>query len=226
LAGKYSHVFNLVVERFAYIRQFAPMVVQFLEFHSEEGAATKLVEAIQLLHELNKENKRKLPEDVSLGFIPATLRPLVEKEEQVSRRAWECALLTVIRDELRAGNLYVAQSKRFGRFDDFFMENDKWIAQREHFFLRAGLPVKAEEVPDFLTRRLNQAYDRFLEQLPKNTYASIKEDGWQLSIDPAEKLDTETKQRLELLQEWLADNLRNIKLPELLIEVDNELNFT
>jgi TnpA family transposase len=226
LTGKYSHVFNLVVQRFSYLRQFAPMVLQHLDFRSEEGTPTKVVEAIQLLHELNEENKRKLPEDVPLGFIPTTLRPLVEPEGQVSRRAWECALLTVIRDELRAGNLYVAQSKRFGRFDNFFMETKMWEAQRERFFQRAGLPVKAEEVPDFLTRRLNQAYDLFLERLPKNTYASIKEDGWQLSVDPAEKLDTVGKQRLELLQEWLAENLRNIKLPELLIEVDNELNFT
>jgi len=34
------------------------------------------------------------------------------------------------------------------------------------------------------------------------------------------------EQKLTDLQEWLADNLRVIKLPDLLIEVDNELHYT
>lgn len=36
----------------------------------------------------------------------------------------------------------------------------------------------------------------------------------------------ETKKRLDTLENWLSDNLRQIKLPELLTEVDNELHFT
>jgi hypothetical protein len=47
-----------------------------------------------------------------------------------------------------------------------------------------------------------------------------------LSADPAEKLDEEAKQRLETLKAWLAGHLRESKLPELLIDVDNELHFT
>ena len=93
-------------------------------------------------------------------------------------------------------------------------------------FKRAGLPVKAEEVPDYLTGRLNQAYDDFLELLPKNSYATVNEKGWQLSIDPSDKLDEAGKQKLEKLKTWLADNMRPIKLPALLIEVDNELHLT
>lgn len=39
-------------------------------------------------------------------------------------------------------------------------------------------------------------------------------------------MDEETKQRLETLKAWIAGHLRGSKLPELLIEVDNELHFT
>lgn len=226
LTGKYSHVFNLVLQRYAYLRQFAPTLFRHLEFHAEEGAQSGLVEAIQLLRDLNRENKRKLPGDMPLDFIPRRLRHLVEKDGEISKPAWECALLTAVRDELRAGNVYVAQSKRFGRFDDFFMTDSKWETQRESFFQRAGLPVKAEEVAGYLTSHLNTAYDRFLETLPKNSYASVVEHGWQLSVDPAEKLDTAGMHRLQTLQSWFSEQLRDIKLPELLIEVDNELHFT
>jgi TnpA family transposase len=226
LTGKYSHVFNLVVERFSYIRQFAPTLLEQLDFRLEEGVQSTLVDAVKLLRQLNEDNKRKLPDDVPLGFIPKKLRSLVEKNGEVSKQAWECALLTVIRDEIKAGNIYVQRSQRFGRFDDFFMADDKWEKQRENFFNRAGLPVNAEDVPDYLTVRLNQAYDDFLELLPKNSYATVSENGWQLSVDSSDKLDEAGKQKLEKLNAWLAENMRTIRLPALLIEVDNELHVT
>jgi TnpA family transposase len=226
LDGKYSHVFNLVVQRFYYLRQFSPTLLESLAFRQEEGAAAALIEAIQLLQEMNEDGKRKLPEEAPLGFIPRKLRPLVEQEGEVSKHAWECALLLAIRDEIRAGNIYVRHSKRFGRFDDFFISDSRWKTQREAFFQRAGLPVAAADVPDHLTERLNNAFDRFLEGLPENSYASVNDDGWQLSVDSAIPLDGAGKVRLEALKEWLAASLRDVKLPELLIEVDNDLHFT
>lgn len=135
-------------------------------------------------------------------------------------------LLTAIQDEIRVGNIFVEESKRFGRFNGFFVANTHWATLREGFFRRAGLPVHAEEVPAYFTARLDQAYDRFLTLLPENTYASVNEEGWQLSVDPGEKLDEASEQRLAALKTWLAGQMREIKLPELLIEVDNELHFT
>jgi hypothetical protein len=37
--------------------------------------------------------------------------------------AWECVLLTAIRDEIKAGNLSVMQNKRFGRFAIFLFQS-------------------------------------------------------------------------------------------------------
>jgi hypothetical protein len=107
-----------------------------------------------------------------------------------------------------------------------FIPDAQWATMRAGFFARAGLPTQAEDVPAYLTGRLNQAYDRFLTLLPDNTYARVNENHWQLSADPGEKLDEEGAQRLEVLKGWMAQHLREIKLPALLIEVDNELHFT
>jgi len=54
----------------------------------------------------------------------------------------------------------------------------------------------------------------------------VDEDGWHLSVDSVEQLDSESKKRLESLKSWLSDHMREIKLPELLIDVDNELKIT
>ncbi|MDV7390648.1 hypothetical protein RZS08_04805, partial [Arthrospira platensis SPKY1] len=102
--------FNLVVQRYSYLRQFAPTLLEHLDLKLEEGTQSNIVQAILLLREMNQENKRKLPEDAPLDFIPKSLRSLVEKDGEVSKSAWECALLTAVRDEIRAGNLYAARS--------------------------------------------------------------------------------------------------------------------
>jgi len=226
LTGKYSHVFNLVVQRFSYLRRFAPTFLQHLEFRLEDGVQSSITEGVRLLQEMNAENKRKLPEDAPLDFIPKKLQPLVQRNGEINKRAWECALLSAVRDEIKAGNIYVGQSNRFGRFDNFFIADESWEAQRESFFKRAGLPVNADHVAEFLSARLNQTFDGFLKSLPDNVYTNVSETGWQLSIDPAEKLDAAGQQHLKGLKAWLVENMRQIKLPELLIDVDNELAYT
>ena len=159
-------------------------------------------------------------------FSPKKLLSLIENNGKVEKSAWECALLTAIRDEIKSGNLSIKLSKRFGRFDDFFIPEEKWHEMREAFFRRAALPSNPNEVETYLKDRLNRAFDQFLEKLPDNAYASIGEDGWHLSADMTDKLGGKVESQLNSLEEWLSRNMRVIKLPELLIEVNNELKIS
>lgn len=61
---------------------------------------------------------------------------------------------------------------------------------------------------------------------PDNKYAQIENNQWRLSIDPAETLSQKELLALEALKSWLSSRIRAIKLPQLLIEVDNDLQFT
>jgi hypothetical protein len=54
----------------------------------------------------------------------------------------------------------------------------------------------------------------------------VDEDGWHLSTDAAEKLGAEAQAGLERPKGWLARRMRTTRLPDLLIEVDNDLRFT
>jgi Tn3 transposase DDE domain/Squalene-hopene cyclase N-terminal domain len=54
----------------------------------------------------------------------------------------------------------------------------------------------------------------------------VDKDGWSLSAELTEKLDQEEQDRLAHLKSWLAKHMRRVKLPDLLIEVDNRLGFT
>lgn len=226
LSGKFSHLFNLVVERFNYLRQFSPALVAHIHFEAKGERATSLLEAINVLHELNQQQKRKLPDEVPTAFIPKKLHALIQPNGVLNKQAWECALLTSIRDEIKVGNLTVKGSKRFGNFDNFFMPYTQWEKERTLFFARAGLPINAKEAKIYLTQRLNKAFDKFFVTEQENRYARIEAGHWILSVDAADTLSSEEEKALATLKSWLKKHMRQIKLPQLLIEVDNELHFT
>ena len=226
LTGKFSHLFHLVVDRFSYLRQFSPALIAHLKFEAKGERAIHLLKAIELLHELNQQQRRKLPDDAPIDFIPKKLIPLVKPKGILDKSAWECALLTSIRDEIKVGNLTVKDSKRFGNFDNFFMPYTQWQKERTDFFKRSELPVNPTEAKVYLTERLNQAFDKFLVTEQQNTYAKVENGKWVLSVDLAESLSETEEKSLDALNAWIKKHMRLIKLPQLMIEVDNDLNFT
>ncbi len=226
LTGKFSHIFYLVINRFSYLRQFTPAMLDHLQFEKESEHSEDLIKAIDILREMNQDNKRKLPDDIQINFMPAKLQSIVAPRGDVDKHAWECALFTCLRDNIRAGNISVKGSKRYGHFSDFFIPDDEWKTIRSDFFKRAKLPEKPEDVAAYLKDRLNLAYDNFLLKQPDNKYAHVENDKWVLSVDPAESLSKEETGALETLKSWLSTHMRSIKLPQLLIEVDNDLHYT
>jgi TnpA family transposase len=227
VTGQKSDVFHGLVRRFSHLRQFSPVLLRVLEFIPDAGDdEIPCLEAIRVLKEMNADLKRKLPEDAPTDFIPKRLLPLVVTDGKPDRKAWECALLLKLQDDLRSGNLSVRHGKRFGRFEDYFLPKERWEPLRKSFFQRSGLPADPKNVRDHLTKRLNTAYDLFLKTAPDNTYATVDEKGWHLSTDAAETLDATAQTRLSDLKRWLTKNMRTIRLPDLLIEVDNDLRFS
>jgi TnpA family transposase len=227
VTGTKSDVFHGLVRRFSHLRQFSPVLLRALEFFPDSGdGEVPCLEALRVLKEMNTDLKRKLPEDAPADFIPKRLWPLVVTDGKLDRKAWECALLLKLQEDLRSGNLSVKHGKRFGRFEDYFLPKERWETLRKSFFQRSGLPADPKDVRDHLTKRLNTAYDLFLKTAPDNTYATVDQDGWHLSTDAAETLDAAAQTRLGNLRKWLTKQMRTIRLPDLLIEVDNDLRFT
>jgi TnpA family transposase/predicted transcriptional regulator len=227
VTGARSDVFHGLVRRFAHLRQYAPILLRTLEFFPDAGDGdVPCLEALRVLKEMNADSRRKLPDDAPTDFIPRRLLPLVVTDGKPDRKAWECALLLKLKDDLRSGNLSVKHGKRFGRFEDYFLPGERWEPLRQPFFRRSGLPADPGDVPGYLTKRLDAAYDLFLATAPANSYATADEDGWHLSTDATEAPDAEAQARLGELRRWLAEHMRTVRLPDLLIEVDNDLRFT
>ena len=226
-----TDVFPRVADRFGYFRQFSPRLLEHLRLETESAIrspeAVALLESVELLRGMNSAGKRRLPDDAPTEFIPKNKRPFVESERGVDRAAYECAVLTALRDKIRRGNVTVQGSKRFGKLDDLFMPSTSWQQEHQGFFERADLPEVPDDGATFVRELVGNAYDHFLSMLPNNTYVRVPEGGtWRFGADSGEPTTPDRKERLRRFSTGLENRMRKIRLPDLLIQVDNEVHFT
>jgi TnpA family transposase len=226
LTGDTSAVFPLVMKRYSYLRQFAPTLLAHLPVDLEPTGSPALLDALTMLRDLNTTGRRTLPEELPVACLPKRLRAFVGTNGTRNRRAYECAVLTALRDEIKRGNVWIRGSTRFGKLDDFFLPDALWTARRQEFFRKAGLPASPADAAAWLTTRLNAAYDRFLTALPASTSVTVDKEGWRLSTDPAEALSPADEAGVAALRTWLRTKATTIRLPELLLAVDNDLDWT
>ena len=101
-----------------------------------------------------------------------------------------------------------------------------WKNYMTEFFHNNKLPSNARNAEAFLTNYLGQAYDTYFIGEKGNKHARIVDGKWELKRDPGEQLTKKQQESLTFLKNLIKSNLRSIKLPDLLVEVDNKLQFT
>ena len=219
--------FEETVERHSALSRFAAPFLSRMSFLDEhdEGASPTL-KAVRMYRELRTSGRRTLPSDAPVDFAPKALEPLIRRDGAIDRRCWESALFLKVRDEIRAGNLAIDGAKNFGRFESFFLPERQWQQSSEAFWARTGFPADPGPAAQQLKTRLSAAFDRFLEDAPRNRQVSFDDDGWRLKTDRAAQLDPEHSASLVELRRWLDAHRRPIRLADLLIEVENDLRFS
>lgn len=228
LKGKNSQIFNAFTDKYSYFRQFTPKLFSLLALQPEsKNTTSSTLKALDILNEMNEDNKRTLPKNVPIDFIPKPLKKLVVSgKNNIDRHAWECALYLKVRDEIKQGNINASESKRFSSIKSFFIGQDAMKPLSDAFFKRSHFPKDRSQVREYFTERLANAYQEYFKREPDNDYAKVVNGKWIVGTDPAEVLPPEKKKELDSMKTWLSKRMRPIKLPELLIEVDNDIHYT
>lgn len=227
LKGKKIQIFNVFTNKYAYFRQFTPRLFALLDLQSEsKSTKSSALHALEVLKQVNASNKRVLPENAPLEFIAKPLKKAIISNGVIDRHAWECALYLKVRDEIKQGNINAAQSKRYSSIRSFYIANEDMQRIAPEFFMRTPFPKEPEQVAEYFTNRLRNAYLNYFNREADNDYAKVENGKWVLSSDPAHTLAPEKKKKLDEMKSWLNKRMRPIKLPELLIETDNDIHFT
>ena len=118
LHGKYANFRR-------YFRSFVD-----LPFAAEAGSEA-LVNNLEILRQLNREELKALPPDVDVFFVPVAWRGSLQSSEPRRRRTWEISLALGLKDTLRSGDVFLPDSRRHVSFWNLCYDEPAWQQMRE-----------------------------------------------------------------------------------------------
>lgn len=212
----YNH-FDFLDRHYGHLRSFLPKVLAALPL-TGTLAARPVLEAIELLRELDSTGRRKLPPNAPLGFVPDTWRKAVMPGAgEVDRHMWEQCLAEQVRRHIRSSDVHVIGSRHHRDWMTYLHSPRAWEARRETWFAGWHAPTDPDEYLDAAAAKLDETLRRVADELGDNPFARITDGRLELSRDakvdiPASALALRAK---------IVDLLPRVKLPDLLVEVDS-----
>jgi TnpA family transposase len=210
--------------RYSGPRRYLPAFLE-LPFQAERGSEP-LLAAIELARELNRDHTRNLPPDIPDDFVPPGWRVSLyrdkEKTGRADRRLWELALAVAMRDALRAGGLYLPESRHHVSFPNLIYSQQRWTEDRTAAYAQLNLFQEEDAVIAGLRREFEEVARVASRSMNKNSFASIVDGRLKLHVRDALPISVEVK----TLRALVEASLRRVRIEDLLREVDRETQFT
>jgi TnpA family transposase len=228
-----DNYFDFLADRYSYLRQFVPPFLAAFAFQSGQSDDPLLV-ALALLRQLNATGRRAVPPEAPVAFVSGKWRPYViedrGQDRRLSRRYYELCALTELRDALRAGDVWLAGSRRYAdpetylipraRWPEFRAETCRLLQAPEHGSIR--LQQRQAELAESLaqvTRRLSTTLAP-----PARARGQLRLEANKLVVPPLPGL--ELPESVRALQQQVTERLPLVDLTDLLIEVDSWTHFS
>ena len=205
-------------ERYATIRRFAPAFLDMFAFRTAGGGAS-LLEAVETLRELNRRGRGEVPDNAPLPFKNKQWKRLVRREDgRINRRLYETAVLSTLRDRLRAGDVWVEGTRNYRRFDAYL------LPKRAAAEFTAGLPIgaPADTYIAERARMLDWRLRRFAAHLRQDKLEGVSMVRGNLKVKP---LLPATPPEADMLDRKLDALLPRVRITELLREVAARTGF-
>ncbi|MEA2587414.1 MAG: hypothetical protein QOH66_341 [Actinomycetota bacterium] len=213
---------------YSHIRSFAPQVLAALTFQASVSPS-EVLDAVRLLQTMNAENRRHVPGDAPVGFVPERWKPYLAaarsgSDENSYKHYWELCVLFALQGALRSGEIWVEGSRRFANLASYLIPAEDWPEKQAEVAELTGMPVTFAE----RLARIDEEYARYLDDLEVlladgNGAIRLDEFG-ELHLSPlaAEVIDPE----VDAQKEGLFARVPVIPLAEAVIEVDRVTGFS
>ena len=211
---------DAMLARYGTLRQYLPAFFA-LPFQAAAGSET-LLRAIEILRALDAGTRSALTTDDPYGFVQADWRPYLAVGGKLDRAIWEISLAFAVRDALRAGSLFLAQSRDHVSFWNLVYDDLNWQQTREQAYLRLDLPTDGQEFLAKITAEFDRAVRAAERGLPRNRFASVSNGRLKLK-----KRDAMAVSRvLRELRATIGASLPRVRIEDLLQDVDEWCGFT
>jgi TnpA family transposase len=215
---------DLLGDHYSRLRQCVPAWLEALSFCSQRDD-DGLLSGVEVLRELNRTGRRKVPPGAPLSFVPRTWLPfVVSGEDRVSRRFWELALLWRLRDRLRSGDVWVAGSRRYADPETYLLDRTAWAGLRAEYCQAVGRPAAGKGRTAELGRDLTGELGSFATMLERGD-GPVRLDGDRLVVgrDLGDDLPASVGRLKHLVRGVFP---RVVELTEVVIAVDAACGFS
>jgi len=199
------------------LRRYAPRFLASFEFHASP-AAKSLLEAVNVLREMNAGTNRHLSEKIPTSFVRDKWRKHVHSNGRIDRRYWEICVLFELRNALRSGDIWINESRRYRS-----IEQELLPVPAVSTCTKIAVPLQAEQ---WLDGQRSAAHDRLKtvsKALKNNTLSYAKIQGDKLQLSPLKRAVPED---VDILARKLYDMVPRVRITDLLAEVNSWTGFT
>lgn len=211
-------------KRYSYFRQFVPPWVQTLTFHAQDPVEPVL-QAIETIRTLDAApTPRPVPKEVSLAIVTDPWRPYIrEAGGAISRRYYELCTLWQLRSALRAGDIWVAHSRRYADPATYLIPATAWPHRRAEVLRQTETPGEGEQ----RLQEREAELDIWLAEahrLLARKDSGLRVEDKRLVLTPVEAEARPAS--AAALAEQITARLPRVDLSDLLIEVDTWTHFS
>ena len=209
---------DLIEKKYTSLRRYTPRLLECLNFKSFKKHEP-ILESIEILKNLNANGKRKVPDESPTSFMSKRWKEhVIEKDGSINRRYYELAVLTEIRDRVKAGDISIDGSKQYKDFEEYLISKTEWNNVKEQTKLSASLSFQ-----EYITGRYSLLNNK-LEWISKNSknLDSISIEKGKISIARLEKNTPKEGKQLSI---DLYKTIPKISLPDLLLDIAKITGF-
>ncbi|PEK18519.1 Tn3 family transposase [Bacillus wiedmannii] len=203
---------DLLQKRFYTLRKYTPTLLRVLKFDSTK-ANEPLLQAVEIIRRMNESGKRKVPDESPVDFISKRWKKhLYGDDGTINRHYYEMAVLTELREHVRAGDVSIVGSRQYRDFEEYLFSEDTWNQTKENTRLSVSLSHE-----DYLTERTSNLNER-LKWLSANfnKLDGVSLEKGKLSIS---RLEKDAPEEAKKFSASLYQMLPRIKLTDLLMDV-------
>jgi hypothetical protein len=205
---------DAMLSRYGTLRQYLPSFLT-LPFQAAAGSE-KLLQAIEILRALDAGTRAPLTSDDPHGFVQADWRPYLIENGQLDRHVWEISLAFAVRDALRAGSLFLSQSRDHVAFWSLVHDDRSWQTNGAQAYKALGLPTDPAIFLAGLTATFDAAACAAADGLDCNRFAAVRNGRLKLKRTDALPIPRE----LQRLREAFQASYPRARIEDLLQDVD------
>jgi hypothetical protein len=146
--------------QFPQFRQYTPTFLGTFQFEAIP-AQQPLLKALEVLRQMNREQRTRVPSDAPRSFVRPNWAPFVFTDGGIDRCYYELGALSELSLGLQARDIWVSGSHRYRKFDSYLIEPTVWAERKEKFLAQAEPSLDCETYVNGRKKLLDQELKRW-----------------------------------------------------------------